>query len=663
MSWAWACFACSAAWSWSRKATIALAMSPSSSPRSVPVTWAARSPVPSWRIVAGKRDDRQHNAAADGNDQRDAGSKAGGEGERQQQDGPAADARGSVRRFLGMDLDRVRRVGHRLFENVELIEKGRQVGAGCLRIGGDLRHDLARGVRIGVHRREQLGRDRGDLRRALICAICGDMLLERVEMLGKVLLDIFALQAAARNLGLECREHVGADRVVHHVGFHMVAEQPGGGGLRVQRAALLPRGPDAGGAAERDEPEHDRGGGIGGLVERSHSVATHGHRAPQERYLRDRWDMQLIIAPKITGLSARAYNWAGDQHWKGARMRVPPAKISAALLACALGAPAAHAQDGVDLSAAYVMDVVAVGAEARPARIYWLDNLDLTADLELEKLAGWNGATAHVDVLVNMGGMPNDRAGTLQGVDNIEVASHRLRLFEAWIEQKLGERTTVRAGLYDLNSEFYSTDASGLLIAPAFGVGSEIAATGPNGPSIFPSTALAVRIDYKFGGDGFVRAAMLNATARTLGDPGGVNLTFDDGALLIAEGGVAGTGGKLAVGAWGYTRRQDDVFALDAAGAPLQRHARGAYVVAEKPLNDPEGRHPVAGFVRVGVSDGQTTPFKGGWQAGVLVTKLWQGRDDSQISFGVNQAWLSNGYRDVLRGEGPTAGRPRARSS
>lgn len=333
-------------------------------------------------------------------------------------------------------------------------------------------------------------------------------------------------------------------------------------------------------------------------------------------------------------------------------MRIPALGFPTLLLACAAIAPAAQAQDGVDLGVAYVMDVVAVRAQDRPAKVYWLDNLDLTADLELDKLIGWNGATLHADVLVNMGGMPNDRAGTLQGVDNIEVPNHRLRLFEAWIEQKLGERTTVRAGLYDLNSEFYANDSAGLLLAPAFGVGSEIAATGPNGPSIFPSTALAVRIDHKIGGDGFVRAAVLNATARTLGDPGGVNLTFDDGALLIAESGVAGSGGKIAVGAWGYTREQDDIFAVDAAGDPLQRRARGAYVVAEKPFNDPDGARAVAGFVRVGVSEGKTTPFKGGWQAGVLVSKLVDGRDDSQLSFGVNQAWLSNGYRDILRGDG-----------
>jgi porin len=247
--------------------------------------------------------------------------------------------------------------------------------------------------------------------------------------------------------------------------------------------------------------------------------------------------------------------------------------------------------------------------------------------------------------------MPNDGAGTLQGINNIEVASHRLRLFEAWIEQKLDGRSTLKAGLYDLNSEFYSTDAAGLLIAPAFGVGSEIAATGPNGPSIFPSTALGVRIDRKLGGGGLVRAAVLNASARTFGDPGGVDINFDHGALLIGEAGVASARGRIGFGAWRYTRRQDDLTAVDAAGEPIGRAAQGAYLVAEHPFNDPEGR-AVAGFVRAGVSDGRTTPFRGGWQAGVLVSRLWRGRDDSQFSLGANQGYLSTGYRDILRAGG-----------
>ncbi|MBO9711371.1 carbohydrate porin [Sphingomonas sp.] len=310
----------------------------------------------------------------------------------------------------------------------------------------------------------------------------------------------------------------------------------------------------------------------------------------------------------------------------------------------------------IELAAVETMDAIATSAPAGKARAYWLNNLDLTADADLDKLAGWQGGSVHVYVLDNVGGRPNDTAATLQGIDNIEVAHAHLRLFEAWVEQKIG-RTSVRVGLYDLNSEFYSNDSAGLLIAPAFGVGSEIAATGPNGPSIFPSTALAVRVDTQVGKAGYVRAALLGAKAGTLGDPGGVDFHFRNGGLAIVEAGFQGDAGKLGVGGWTYTDRQDDVREVDGLGDPIQRHAHGAYLIAEKPLNDPDKPRAAAAFVRLGISDGQTTPFKGGWQAGVLVTKLWESRPDSQLSFGMNQGYVASGYRANLRDGGVRAAR------
>jgi porin len=316
----------------------------------------------------------------------------------------------------------------------------------------------------------------------------------------------------------------------------------------------------------------------------------------------------------------------------------------------------AYAQDSedsaLDIGATYRADLAGVAADGRKMRSFGLDDLNIEANGDLERLVGWKGASFHVDVLNNLGDRPNDVAGTLQGVDNIEVASPKLRLYELWLEQKVGAATTLRAGLYDLNSEFYASDASGLLIAPAFGVGSEIAATGPNGPSIFPTTALAVRIEQRFGGAGFARVAVLNATAGALGDDRGSALDFHHGALLIGEAGVEKDGNKLAVGAWGYSQKQDDIVDTDGAGDPIRRKARGAYVIAEKALGDQDGPFATSLFVRAGISDGKTTPYKGGWQAGVLAAHVVPGRDDSQVSIGVNQAYLSKGYRDLLRGDG-----------
>jgi len=320
-----------------------------------------------------------------------------------------------------------------------------------------------------------------------------------------------------------------------------------------------------------------------------------------------------------------------------------------------LASPAAadDADPALSLGAAYTADISGVARGVRPRAGRYLDNLDLTADLDLEKAAGWRGAVLHAYALNNSGGAPNDVAGTLQGVDNIEVSQPRLRLFELWLEQAAGP-ASVRAGLYNLNSEFYANESAALLLNPSFGIGSELAATGPNGPSIFPSTALGMRINVDLGQGRYARAAVLNAKSGVLGDPGGVDWHFGDGVLTIAEAGTEGPT-RVSAGAWRYSHRQDDIRSLTPSGDPVRRRAQGAYVLGEQHLfgsdDGPEGHF----FLRVGVSDGATTPFRGGWQAGVLIARPVASRPDSQVSIGVQQGVLNRKFRDNLR---DAAGRP-----
>lgn len=303
-----------------------------------------------------------------------------------------------------------------------------------------------------------------------------------------------------------------------------------------------------------------------------------------------------------------------------------------------------EAQEPVSIEASYKSDVVGVVDGGVAHGVRWLDNLNVTATLDLDVLAGWNGATVFVNVLNNLGGRPNDLAGSIQGINNIEVADTRLKVYEAWIEQTLGKAVSLRAGLYDLNSEFYQNDASALLISPPFGIGSELSATGPNGPSIFPSTALAARVNASFG-DAYVRAAVVNAKAGTLGDEHGVALFGHDGALLIGELGWSGNG-KVSVGFWRYTKDQPLIDAPDITVGPTDHRAQGIYFSAEHALYAKEGGATVSGFLRGGVSDGHTTPFSGGWQAGVLVEHVFTARPASSFSLGVGSAILSSSYRD-----------------
>ncbi|WP_334162802.1 carbohydrate porin [Phenylobacterium sp.] len=322
------------------------------------------------------------------------------------------------------------------------------------------------------------------------------------------------------------------------------------------------------------------------------------------------------------------------------------------------GAARAQAASAWTVDATYTADVTGAldGTESRAGR--FLDNLDIILDGDLEAAAGWRGAKLHLYLLNNSGGQPNDLVGTLQGVDNIEVSRQRARLYELWIEQSFaGGRASLLAGLYDLNSEFYATEASGLLIAPPFGIGSEIAATGPNGPSIFPSTSLALRLRGSGEGGRYAQLAVINADAGTIGDPHGPDTRLDNGALVIAEAGF-GEGRRLALGAWTYTEEQDDIREAQADGSPAQSAARGAYLLAEHPLLDggDESRSASA-FLRIGASDGDTTDFRGGWQTGVLVERVFPGRPESAFSLGVEQGLLSSKGRANLRDAGIDAAR------
>lgn len=329
------------------------------------------------------------------------------------------------------------------------------------------------------------------------------------------------------------------------------------------------------------------------------------------------------------------------------------AAVSAMALAAAGPALAHEAPTALSLGATYTADISGVTSGVRPRAGRYLDNLDLTADLDLERAVGWRGAMLHAYALNNSGGAPNDVAGTLQGVDNIEVARPRLRLFELWLEQAVGP-ANVRAGLYNINSEFYANESAALLLNPSFGIGSELAATGPNGPSIFPSTALGLRVNVDLGRGRYARAAVLNAESGVPGDPGGVDTRFDNGVLTIAEAGFDGPT-RISAGAWRYTKRQEDIRDLTPNGDPEHRLAQGAYVLGEQRLFGSEDAAQGHAFLRIGVSDGATTPFKGGWQAGVLIARPLASRPDSQMSLGVQQGVLNRRFRDNLRDAG---GRP-----
>lgn len=299
-------------------------------------------------------------------------------------------------------------------------------------------------------------------------------------------------------------------------------------------------------------------------------------------------------------------------------------------------------------SAVYKADLLGAGL---PRAIAAMDNLNIQVDIDAAALFGWNDTALHGEFLSNHGSKLNRRVGTAQGISNIEVTQSSVRLYAIWIEQQFkATKTRVLVGLYDLNSEFYATDASGMLIHPSFGIGIDFSQSGRNGPSIFPNLGLGVRLRQPIGQGGYLQVAALDGVPGNPDHPGRtlVRLSRSEGALLVAEAGWQQPGevdarpGKWGVGVWQYTGKSD---AID--GGASQRN-RGVYAIAQSLLGGGEGdggRTTV--FVRAGAANRSVNDIDLALNAGLLIATPFGAHGPRAMTAGVAVARFSRSWNAV----------------
>ncbi|MGB7988943.1 MAG: carbohydrate porin [Candidatus Methylophosphatis roskildensis] len=273
----------------------------------------------------------------------------------------------------------------------------------------------------------------------------------------------------------------------------------------------------------------------------------------------------------------------------------------------------------------------------------YLGNLDLKLTLAGEKLYGLPGNTVFAHGLHDHGSKPNKRVGAAQGIDNIEVETNTGKLYQLWMQQQFADdRLSVLAGLYDLNSEFYVTDAAAVFIHPALGIGTDMAQSGRNGPSIFPATSLALRLRVQPSDASYLQTAVLDGVPGDADNPRGTHVRFDDGdgSLHVAEAGLR-TGsedraGKLAIGYWRYTSRFDHLVDVDSDGAPQRKVSRGGYLLVEQPLwhGSGDGR-TITGFARLGLASAAVNEFSHALALGAVWTQPLRGRADDTLGIAV----------------------------
>lgn len=313
-----------------------------------------------------------------------------------------------------------------------------------------------------------------------------------------------------------------------------------------------------------------------------------------------------------------------------------------------------------------------------------LSHLDLKLRADLEKLLGWRNAIAYVNTVTDAGAINAQQTGSLMGVSNVEVPVPTTRPLHAWLQKGfLDDRFSVLAGIYPIDSEFFTLDSATTLLHPAYGTPADLALT--NAPSVFDNAAFGVRAKAFFAErEVYAMAALMDGIPNDPARPKAAAVRFakGDGAFAIGEvgwmplefghlfepvdpsnvrqtpelvahekyGGIS----KYAIGFWRYGNRVADQLDVDADGNPVQRRSQGGYVLAERSLFSLGGQagRDVTAFARYSFSAGHSTAVDRMWNIGLRIRGPLAGRPDDSLAMGWTRGRLAPKWRALQSAAG-----------
>ncbi len=320
-------------------------------------------------------------------------------------------------------------------------------------------------------------------------------------------------------------------------------------------------------------------------------------------------------------------------------------------------------KNGIELFLVYTSDYVANVRGGLKHRSGYLYNMDIAAFIDANELLGLRNTNMFFYVIGNGGADPTDFIGDFQGTSNIE-APDSWKLYELWMDIFLNQqRTNLKFGIMDLNAEFYVTENATSFVNSSFGIGAEIAQTGINGPSIFPVTALALRLKHQFNEEKYLQLAVFDAVAGNPRDLTGTHIHWidpDEGFLMIGEMGSVRPASndnlfqKLAVGAWHYTAK------FDVIGKPgiKKRGNQGIYLIAEQQIRQ-NPIYPEKGitlFANFGLTKSEFNPIQIFYNGGLVCQGLNLVKGD-QAGLAFTTVIAGNAYMKMLESTQVSASR------
>ena len=163
-------------------------------------------------------------------------------------------------------------------------------------------------------------------------------------------------------------------------------------------------------------------------------------------------------------------------------------------------------------------------------------------DADLDKLLHWSGAAFHVSAQQIHGTQYSatnlDNLMTVSGIE----AMPSTRLFNLWMEQKLGSQINIRYGQFTAGQEFLVSDTANLFVNATFGWPVLPAQDLPSGGPAYPEATPGVRFQFKPNDKVTLRAAAFNGNPAGPGtgnpvarDPFGVAFRVDQPPFFIVE--------------------------------------------------------------------------------------------------------------------------------
>ncbi len=298
--------------------------------------------------------------------------------------------------------------------------------------------------------------------------------------------------------------------------------------------------------------------------------------------------------------------------------------------------------EGYDFSAVYTGEYWRVTSGGIGSGSRYLDNLDLTLEVDVSRAWGFGTGTLYMYGLYNNGSrLSEDLVGDIQGVSNID-APGALRMYEFWYEFG-GNSWSVRTGLYDLNSEFDTNETGALFTNSSHGIGADLGQTGRNGPGIFPISSLALRAAIQK--ESFaVRLAVLDGEPGNPDHPSSnsIGIGGKQGFLMIGELDLSiAASYRIWAGYWRYSAEFDSFNGIGADNGN-----GGWYIGSEHQFDI--GSLSAAWFVRYGQANEQYNPLKSYLGGGLVIDGPFASRQDDQLGIAVAIAFAGDPYREFL---------------